>query len=150
MITSFDRNNYPVGYLAREHSESEVQRDIIKALRQAGITVNHHDSGAKAMRSRAGAGGPGAGDAGFPDISGFIPAYKWFAKNSGFPVPLYIEVKRPAYITQCFETGRIRIFKRAGTPTQAQLEFIQYAHVMRCAAGFAWSVSDALEIAGVK
>ena len=140
MITTFNRANYSAAYLAAEHAEAEVQRDIMRALAQLGILAGIFDAGGKAMRIRACGGGRGAGTPGLPDIIGVLPGGR----------SLMIEVKRPAYITQCFQTGRERIFKRAGEPTDAQIVFIRAAIVKGAAAGFAWSVDDALAIAGVK
>jgi Holliday junction resolvase len=140
MIATFDRLRYPLSYLSVERTEAQVQADILRALAQLGIAADSFDAGGKAMRARAGGGGRGAGSAGLPDIIGALKGGRG----------LFIEVKKPAYITQCFQTGRLRQFKRAGEPTKAQLEYIAKMQRQGAAAGFAWSVSDALEIAGVK
>ena len=129
---TFNRANYPADYLARGYSEARVQSDILKALHAVGIAAWHVDSGGRALRSRAGAGGRGVAQAGLPDVFGIIRGGR----------ALQIEVKKPALIIDG------RIIKPAGRPSQAQIEFIARALDLGAAAGFAWSVSDALKIAG--
>ena len=147
---TFDRSRYPGAYLALAHTEAQVQRDILRALRQAGVAAFTFDAGGKAMRLRAGAGGAAVGAAGLPDIVGWLPGGR----------ALFIEVKRP----ECRErftvdynpspgvwVGKVRyrILKPAGKVTDAQAAFLTRAIADGCAAGVAWSVGDALEIAGV-
>lgn len=134
---NFDRSRYPTSYLCVQHSEAEVQRDILKALAQAGITAFAFDSGAKAMRSRAGAGGASAGAAGLPDIIGWLPGGR----------ALFIEVKRPGFYGGGAWTGKT---KPAGRVSDAQAAFLGHAISAGCAAGVAWSIDDALKIAEVR
>lgn len=130
----FDRSRYPVEYLDREWSEAIVQKDILRELHRVGIAAFAFDSGGKAMRARAGAGGAAVGAAGLPDVIGWLPGGKG----------LFIEVKRPALIIDG------RIIKRAGMVSDEQAAFLTRAHAAGCAAGVAWSAWDALLIAGVE
>lgn len=128
----FDRSRYPAVYLMTPRTEAQVQREILRALAQAGTAAWAFDAGGKAMRGRAGAGGAGAGTAGLPDVIGILPGGR----------ALFIEVKRPAWID-----GTVK--RPAGKPSPAQVNFLIIACDKGAAAGVAWSVSDALEIAGV-
>lgn len=126
-------------------SEAQLQRAILEALHFNRILAWPVDAGAKKMRGKALKGmkllggdskactafmkkGKGDAPVGFPDIVGVLPGGR----------ALFIEVKRPAGIGQ--DKGR---------PTPEQRHFIAIAVKAGAAAGFAWSVDDALEIAGL-
>ena len=141
---TWDRSRYSARYLSTDISESMLQGAILRALAQAGIAAFAFDSGGKAMRPRAGAGGASAGAAGLPDIIGWLPGGK----------ALFIEVKRPALLEPrgYFQAqGKPqRVIKPAGKLTDSQRMFLTIASADGCAAGVAWSLSDALEIAEVR
>lgn len=113
----------------------------MRALAQCGIFAAVVDAGAARLHAASGfTSAVTTGTKGVPDIIGVLRGGQ----------ALFIEVKRPAYITANFNTGKVKQFKPAGKPSAAQIEFITQAQQRGAAAGFARSVGDALAIAGIK
>lgn len=139
----FDPARYARAYVnsGEPLSEDRVLDSILRALRAVRSLAWHIDAGGKKTRAslfRAGislrAGGLGDAPEGFPDVVGVAPD----------GLALLVEVKRPGVWTP---DGRK--IQEAGKPSAAQKAFIAEAKLHGARAGFAWSVEDALEIAGV-
>lgn len=139
----FDRRRYARAYVESGFTSSEaaVQDEIVRALRTLGVLVWAIDAGGKSIRAKLHARGlvladGGLSDAppGFPDLSGVC--------LDG--VALFVEVKRPGIWDR---NGKI--VQIAGKPSSDQSRFIKAARARGARAGFAWSIEDALEIAGL-
>lgn len=73
---------------AKSPLEKAVQREILREAEGAGIPLWPTDAGAFRRATRGRRGGPGV-PAGFPDLSGLLPALP-----NRYAIPLYVEVKR--------------------------------------------------------
>jgi hypothetical protein len=141
---AFERGRYSDAWLRVPHDEvKEIQPVCLAYLVNMGFHATITDSGAGTLRGRIRGtltrsgnthligqvmkGQAGAGGAGLVDIIGCSPKGLFIA----------IECKAPMLLTPdgC-------IAKRAGLPTEAQLEYLMAAHRRGAIAGVVWSLSD--------
>jgi hypothetical protein len=162
-LLDWDRARYAEAYLLQHVDEDAVQTAVVEELRRLGIVAWVNDAGAKNLRGRAfGAmrragvfaqeaakalrGRTGAGEAGLPDVGGYIPAALLGLARA---VPLYVECKAPEWrrlaaahrVSSRRSPGTLQD-RAAGALSPEQRAFLVRAHAAGCVAGTVWHVKD--------
>ena len=142
----WQRERYPEAWLRFDHTEESIQDSIIRAFKQVGWIIQPQDAGGKEIRRRLmrtglkiPRGGLGELPDGWPDLLAIGPRGR----------VAFIEVKKPERLEPGFQ-GRLVQASAPGKPTTEQAKFLQTVYSMGHRAGVAWSLQDALEIAGIR
>lgn len=137
----FNQKNYSANYLACQVTEAQAQKDIISLLQMYKVDVVPIDAGGRRQRGRmmAAAKSSGICIAGSMHLGAEIP--RGFADLEATLAPhgqsLYIEVKSPAWLGD-----KNKIIRRAGQPSEEQLEFLLSKSLRGAAVLVAWSSWD--------
>jgi hypothetical protein len=145
----FDRDRYSELYLMRQVTEAQVQQDILALARAFDVDAVPIDAGGRRQRGRM----MGAAKKAGIDLASISNAKTWYSIPAGFadleatlaPVgrSLYIEVKAPAWIDE-----KKKIIRRAGEPSQEQLDFLLEKLRRGACVLVAWSAKDVEEYIG--
>lgn len=145
----FDGFRYTSLYLMQQVTEAMVQRDILQLLHAFNIDAIPIDAGGRRQRGRTMAAAKAAGI----ELAGIQNVKTGAAIPAGFPdleatlAPggrsLYIEVKAPAWVD-----SKKKIIRRAGQPSQEQLDFLYSKHRRGACVLVAWSAKDVEEYLG--
>ncbi len=155
---TFIRDAYSVPYLVARVKEAQVQRAVLQILAAKHIPAVSVDVGGKDIRGRAFgalkragrpdlthliAGKTGAGIAGVVDIIGVIPG-KFLGPRWG--VPLFLEMKAPAWYSVSDKTGKLIQIRAAGKLTPQQEQFLTTMGEAGAVVGVCWSAADLKKI----
>jgi hypothetical protein len=133
----------------RQVTEAQVQQDILTLMRAFDVDAVPIDAGGRRQRGRM----MGAAKKAGIDLAKISNAKTWYSIPAGFadleatlaPVgrSLYIEVKAPAWIDE-----KKKIIRRAGEPSQEQLDFLLEKLRRGACVLVAWSSKDVEEYIG--
>ena len=155
---TFIRDAYSVPYLVARVKESQVQKAVLQLLAARRIPAVSVDVGAKDVRGRAFgalkragrsdlthliAGKTGAGIAGVVDIIGVIPGAFLGLR---FGIPLFLEMKAPAWYEPSPKTLKLIQKRPAGKLTPEQERFLTTMGEAGAVVGVCWSALDLREI----
>lgn len=145
----FDGFKYASLYLMQQVTEAMVQRDILQLLHAYNIDAIAIDAGGRRQRGRM----MGAAKKAGVDLANISNTKTWYSIPAGFSdleatlAPggrsVYIEVKAPSWID-----AKRKIIRRAGQPSQEQLDFLYSKHRRGACVLVAWSVQDVEEYLG--
>jgi len=145
----FEGYRYSDLYLMRQIDEAQVQREIVTLLEAFDIDAVPIDAGGRRARGRMMAAAKSAGI----ELGSIAHAKTGHAIPAGFSdliatlAPsgrgIFIEVKAPAWIG----TDK-KIIRRAGAPSQEQLDFLLSKHDRGALVLVAWSSLDVEEYLG--
>ena len=133
----------------RQVTEAQVQQDILALMRAFDVDAIPIDAGGRRQRGRM----MGAAKKAGIDLANISNAKTWYSIPAGFadleatlaPVgrSLYIEVKAPAWIDE-----KKKIIRRAGEPSQEQLDFLLEKLRRGACVLVAWSPKDVEDYIG--
>ena len=139
----FEGYRYSDFYLMQQFTEARVQNDILQLLSAFDVDAVPIDAGGRRQRGRMMAAAKARGI----ELGGIANAKTGSAIPAGYAdlaatlAPsgrgLYIEVKAPAWIDE-----RKKIIRRAGAPSQDQLDFLSSKHRRGALVLVAWSAHD--------
>jgi hypothetical protein len=142
-LWKFDPARYGDLYLMQQVTEGQVQKEILALLALYGVDAVPIDAGGRRQRGRM----MGAAKAAGVDLAGVQNVKTGAAIPAGFSdleatlAPggrsLYIEVKAPMWLG-----ANNKILRRAGKPSDEQLEFLLSKHKRGAIAFVAWSDRD--------
>lgn len=145
----FEGARYSSLYLMRQVTEAEVQSDILALMSVYNVDLVAIDAGGRRQRGRMMAAAKSAGI----NLAGIQNAKTGAAIPSGFSdleatlAPdgrsLYVEVKAPAWLD-----ANAKVIRRAGQPSQEQLDFLFEKHRRGAVVLVAWSSKDVEEYLG--
>jgi hypothetical protein len=144
VILAFDRSRYDEAYLRHGYSEANVQLVVIARLRQLQCWVHVVDAGADKLRRQA-AGAlrrAGARTAAIVGRTGMDPGIVDIVGIAADGRPLFVEVKRPAWLAPSHLTGKLTQRHAAGELTEDQRAFLLEAERRGAVAGVAWAALD--------
>lgn len=145
----FDGFRYASLYLMQQVTEEMVQKNILELLHVFNVDAVAIDAGGRRQRGRM----MGAAKKAGIDLNAIQNSKTWYSIPAGFSdleatlAPggrsLYIEVKAPAW-----HDARNRVIRRAGQPSQEQLDFLFSKHRRGALVLVAWSLDDVQEYLG--
>jgi hypothetical protein len=145
----FEGYRYSNLYLMRQVTEAQVQSDILALMPVYDVDLVAIDAGGRRQRGRMMAAAKSAGI----NLAGIQNAKTGAAIPSGFSdleatlAPegrsLYIEVKAPAWLD-----ADEKVIRRAGLPSQEQLDFLLEKHRRGAIVLVAWSSKDVEDYLG--
>jgi hypothetical protein len=145
----FEGYRYSDLYLMRQVTEAQVQSDILALMTAYDVDVVPIDAGGRRQRGRMMAAAKSAGIelAGIQNVKTGAAIPSGFSDLEATLAPagrsLYIEVKAPAWLD-----ANKKIIRRAGQPSQEQLEFLLEKHRRGAVVLVAWSSKDVEEYLG--
>jgi hypothetical protein len=142
----FDPARYFDVYLMRQMTEAQVQRDILALLHSYDVDAVPIDAGGRRQRGRmmAAAKKIGVALAGVQNVKTGSAIPRGFADLEATLAPagraLYIEVKAPAWIDV-----HKKVIRKAGEPSEEQLQFLHAKHLRGALVLVAWSADDVFQ-----
>jgi len=139
----FDPKRYRAHYLMSSLPEARVQADIVELLTRYRVDVMAIDAGGRRQRGRmmAAAAASGVDLGGIQHVKTGSAITKGFSDLEATLAPLgralYIEVKAPAWID-----GESKITRKAGEPSQEQLDFLLEKYRRGALVLVAWASAD--------